>query len=263
MLLLKIPLHVSRVRPSCHNIQIEPVRILVVQDHLHHIIRMAGRRVGGKPGNHTAHHGTGDDAVGRLHSKGVGDKLMMETLENCIHIILLLILNQAHPVKRIKPAGIKLIKRKPIIHQRAKALKQRGSVLYIKINGFSALPSPVFQNQIHRNIVVENRDKHLDPVPAAFFKQVPVKPDPLLIGHLIIPIWIDSCPVNRGSQHLNAKLMKQPDILPVSVIKVNPPPERIVNRILVCKSPLKFCVVHTTVLKQSPLFLCPRRVKIS
>lgn len=48
----KVAFHVGGVLAAGHHIQVKPVGILIIQNHLHHVVRLAGGRIGGEPGNH-------------------------------------------------------------------------------------------------------------------------------------------------------------------------------------------------------------------
>lgn len=98
LLFPEIALHIGRIGSPCHHIQIEPVGILVIQNHLHHIVGMAGSGVGGKPGDHTSDHRTRKHLMPKLHRQRIGNKLVMQALENGVGIIRFLVLNQTHAV---------------------------------------------------------------------------------------------------------------------------------------------------------------------
>ena len=109
---------------------------------------------------------------------------------------------------------------------------------------------------------MEDRREHLDPIFFALAEQVLIEPDSLLIGLGVVAVGIDSRPVDRGPQYLNSQFMKQPDVLFVSMVKINSPTEWIMNRVLIGQRFLEFCVIHAAVVEHCPLLLCPRRVKI-
>ena len=69
------------------------------------------------------------DFMGRLDGQGIGDKLVMETLENGVVIVRLFILNQADSVVGIEASRIKFIEWQPVINKVPQPLKQGGGCL--------------------------------------------------------------------------------------------------------------------------------------
>ena len=58
-----------------------------------------------------------------LDGAGIGHKLVMQTLENGLVVILFLVLHQTDAVIGIEPSGIELIERKPEVHDIAQTLE--------------------------------------------------------------------------------------------------------------------------------------------
>ena len=262
-LLFKIPFHIGGVFAAGHHIQIEPVGILVIQDHLHHIIRFAGGRIGGEAGDHAADLAAGQDLVPLLDGQRIGNELMVQALKDRVLIVLFLIFDQAHTVVGVELAGIELIEGQPVIHPVAQTLEQGAGVAHITLHRLAALPAAVLCYQMQRDIVVQDGSEHLDAMGVAGIKQIHIKLQTCLVGLRIIAIGEDACPADGGAQHLDAQLCKQFQIFLPAVIKIDTMTERIMLQILkVCKSSLEFFIVHAAVGFLGALFLRPIGVEI-
>ncbi len=60
-----------------------------------------------------------------LHSQRIGNKLIVQALENGVAVILFLVLHQADAVIGVKFSRIELIEGQPVIHQISQLFKQR------------------------------------------------------------------------------------------------------------------------------------------
>lgn len=85
-----------------------------------------------------------------LDGQCICNKLMMQTLENCIYIIFFLIFDQADAIEWIEAPRIEFVKWQPVVYTVSQPFKQCCGIGYKEINGFAVFPPAIFQQQISR-----------------------------------------------------------------------------------------------------------------
>ena len=258
--------HSVRIRgifSPCHHIRVKIVLIVFLKDALHHILRFTSQRICSKSGNHATHLRTRQNLMRGFYCQGIRQKLVVCTLENGIHIIRFLILDQTAAIIRVKAGAVYLIKRKPIIHQISQITEQRFCIVDIEIYHFPVFPSAVPQQKLYRRVIVQDRCKHFHSTRVAFPEQIAIKLNSFFVRFRLISIRENSRPADRCPEHLKSQFLHQAKILFVLMIKINSEAKRIMRFLLRSQGFFKHGRSHIGIPVFCPCIFVPQRIKIA
>ena len=116
---------------------------------------------------------------------------------------------------------VNLVKGKPVPHLSGVARKDSPCKPLKKLDKSPVSPTTVRGHEVHRHVIVVERDHGLDSLLTTGAKYILVKCKAFLVGLGVITIGEDAAPRNREAQRLETHLAKERDILSVMMIEIN------------------------------------------
>ena len=103
------------------------------------------------------------------------------------------------------------------------------AIAFKQVNTASVSPAVHLFAQCIGHIVMADRHKWFDAVSMAFAEYFMIKFQSRRIWLRIVPVWVDSCPRDRQTEHLESHFSQQRNVLFIMMIKINCRMTRIIN----------------------------------
>ena len=202
--------------------------------------------------------------MAHFYDPRTGKELMMKALKDFLIHVRLLIGDQTHTVPGGKTACIDLVEGQPVVYQIAQFTEQHFHIAAVKVDGLAILPAAVLQDQLHRDIIVQDGGKNLHAMLLALAEQIFIVADAFGVRLSVIAVGKQPGPADRGAKDLHAHFCEQRKVLLVGVIEVDAAAIGIIRGAHILQCLIELCLgERTAVVLCLDLFMVPCRVEVA